>query len=210
MEEIRVKDKIFKYESIVVQQYSSSNTYFMPNSDPKQSIEYTYPSAYLVPFQWRFWGVPEGDEDVYFEAIDEADYSNCIKIGELSAYLILCRLMKKDGLNPLMVCDDESADLEYVMSALTSKNGPFYKQGNSFTDILYINEFNIEDIPRKQGLDARVLMQLSELCKELMHVYPEMLTFMETSPPDPKESEFYLKNGFQKFGTTQLLYLLKR
>lgn len=205
-----MKDKLFNYESIVVQQYSTSRTYFMPNSDPKKSAEYSYPAPYLIPFQWQFWGVPDGDEEIFFEAIDEADFSNCTKIGVLSAYFILCKMMRNDGVNPLIVCDDESGDLEYVMSALTSKIGPFFKKGNSYADIIYINDFKIEDIPKQQGMDSRILQQLPELCKELMHVKPEMLAFMEASTPDRKETQFYIKNGFEKLGSTQLLYVLKR
>jgi len=211
--EKKMKENTFKFENIIVQQLSLDRVYFSPDDDPKEPFDVMYPSTYLIPIQWVFWGVPEDDEELFFEAFEEADFSKCTKIGELSGYLILCKLMISDGYDPWQVCDDEQADLGYVISALVDNGGPLNKRkGSSNADIFYIHELNIEEQAQKQGLDGRVLQQIPALCKELLHIKPDILTYIVSSTSDEgaseseKISDFYQKIGFQKAGT-QLLYV---
>jgi hypothetical protein len=85
--------------------------------------------------------VPNDSEDIAYEFIEDDNYSDCIKLASLSGYFILCRQMIMDGYEPLIVCDDESADLGNIMATLTGEGGPLNDlDGDSMQDALYIDE----------------------------------------------------------------------
>jgi len=168
----------FLYSDIIVQKHDFDTVHFSPDNEPRDAFNFDYTSTYLVPVDWTFWGVPQDAEDILYDALDSGNYADCIKIGVLSGHLILCKQMIADGYDPLTVCDDESADLEYVMSALVDKNGPLDEwTGDPLLDVLYIHELTVEESLQRQGLGSRLLQELPCLCKQLMHVVPDILAY---------------------------------
>ena len=180
-------DRAFAYESIVVQQHGSGTAHFSPDAELRDALSYDYTSTYLVPLHWTFWGVPIDADGIFCDAIDKASYSGCTEIGTVYGYLILCKQMVADGYDPLSVCDDESEDLEYVLSALVDAGGPLNDNtGEPLLDVLYIHELEIVESLQRQGLGSRILQELPCLCRELLHVVPDILTYY----PAPTESDW--------------------
>lgn len=183
-----MSNKVFQYGDIIVQRQSTDTVHFSPDNEPRDAVSFDYTSTYLVPAHWTFWGVPYDADDILYDAMDNGNYADCTKIGDLSGHLILCKQMIADGYDPLTVCDDESADLEYVMSALVDEGGPLNEwTGEALLDVLYIDEIIIEEALRKQGLGSRILQELPCLCRELLHVVPDILAYY----PAPLEEDWY-------------------
>jgi len=185
------KDKDFSIESIVVQQHSSDTFWFYPNYDPGDALGYDHTDTYLIPFFWEFWGVPNGCDDDKLETIYSGDYSDCQRIGDASGTLILCKQMISDGYDPLTACDDKSADLEYVMSALVDEGGPLNEDtGETLLDVLYIHELAIDTASQGEGLGSRILQELPSLSLKFMHVAPDLLVYY----PAPTKHAWYRKS----------------
>lgn len=180
-------DREFSYGDIIIQQHVSKTVHFSPCDEPRDSLNYDYTSTYLVPYHWTFWGVPVDTDDILWDAIDNGNYAECIEIGNISGHLILCKQMISDDYEPLTVCDDESADLEYVMSALIDEGGPLHEStGEPFLDVFYIHEIELVESMQGQGLGSRILQELPCLCRELLHVVPDILAYY----PAPTESDW--------------------
>lgn len=172
------KELIFPFDDIIVQQDCSNRIHFSPSNEPRDNSNYDYTSTYLIPFYWTFWGVPYDADDIFCDALDNGNYNDCTKIGTLAGHLILCNQMIRAGYDPLTVCDDESADLEYVMSALTDEGGPLNEwTGEPSLDVLYIDELIIEEPLRQQELGSRILQEVPFLCRELLHVLPDIISY---------------------------------
>ena len=168
----------FKFENIVVKQHINDVTHFSPDAMPGYSSNYDYASTYLVGVNWDFWGVKHGRADILRNALDIGDYSGCEKIGMLSGCLVLCEQMISDGYDPLAVCGGESIDLKCMMAALTNDGGPLNgSTGEPMLDVLYIDELVIEEPLRRQGLGRRILLEIPPLCRELLHVFPDILAY---------------------------------
>lgn len=188
-------DRYFAYEDIIVQQSSMNATHFSPGAKPRDSFSYDYTSTYLVAVHWTFWGVPHDNEDILYNALGNGDYSGCTKIGTLSGNLILCKQMIADGYDPLIVCDDESADLEYVMSVLVDEGGPLNEwTGEPMLDVFYVHELIIEESLRLQGLGSRILQEAPSICRELLHVAPDILTYY----PAPTKRNWHKESEKEK------------
>ena len=176
-----MENRDYEYGDIIVKQQGLDTLHFSPEYEPRNSLCYDYTSTYLVAIDWTFWGVPHGGEDILYDALDYDNYDDCVKLGALSGYLILCKQMIADGYDPLTVCDDESADLEYTMSALIDEGGPLNEwTGEPLLDVLYINELTIEESLRRQGLGSRLLQETPVICRELLHVLPDILAYYPT------------------------------
>jgi hypothetical protein len=123
--------------------------------------------------------------------MDNNNYDDCIKIGNISGTLIFSSQMIADGYDPLTVCDDESQDLEYTMSALSDEGGPLNEwTGDPMMDTLYIDELTIEDELLQQEIGSRILQELPALCLELLHITPDILAYY----PAPTEDNWYKKS----------------
>jgi GNAT superfamily N-acetyltransferase len=206
----------FAYDSIIVQKHNSEVYHFSPNLQPRDSWSSNYPTTYLVPVDWTFWGIPECpddySDDIFSDALGNGDYSRCTKLGTLSGHLLLCKQMIMDGHHPMIVCDDESADLGYVMAALADKEGPLNEwTGEPLLDVLYIEELTMEEPLQRQGLGSRLLQELPSLCRNLLHVFPSVLAYYpaptEYDQGNDQRNEFYQKNGFKKLVCGELLYV---
>jgi len=181
----------FEFDEIIIRQSSKEIAFFSPDSEPRSLSSYDYTSTYLIPVHWSFWGVPSERDDVFINAVDNNDYSGCIKLGTLSGELILCRQMIADGYDPLDVCDDKSADLEYTMSALVDEGGPLNEwTGDSLLDVFYIDEIEIEEPFLNADMGSRLLQELPSLCLELLHVSPKILAYY----PAPIRRDWRIKS----------------
>jgi len=188
-----VKKKKYSFDCIAARQQGAAAC-FRPGEDPGHSLDVGYPSAWLVGFDWLFWGL-SGDEGDFLE--QEGDFSGGVKIGSASGTLILCRQMACDGLDPYTVCDDESADLEYVMASLTEPGGPMNEAtGDPWMDVLYIHELAIEEPLRGQGLGSRILREMPFFCEQLLHVRPELFAYYPAPIRDDWKEEAAIEREY--------------
>lgn len=212
---------------IVVRQHNKNSILFSLDSEVGSSFEDEYPAPYLHPIYWEFWGVPCERENIAYEFIDNDDFDGCVKFGVLTGYLLLCNQMIMDGYNPYTVCDDESTDLECVMSVLSGGGGPLNDlTGEPMQDVFYIHELIIEESLRRQRLGTRLLQELPYPCKRLLHIAPDILAYYVVQPDEDEHAnknasdhlsdqkhcedlpffDFYKSNEFQELGNSRLLY----
>jgi hypothetical protein len=131
-----------------------------------------------------FYGVPFELSDSQLDNIDDCDYTNAVKIGNLFGCLILCKQIIKEGENPLIVCDDSDSDLEYTISALSDDDGPLNPEtGNPEQDVFYIHELQMENGYDINPLKSRIIEELPTLILSLLHVSPDILAYY----PSPLE-----------------------
>jgi len=180
------KIKAFPVKELAVQMSGADSTHFSIGDIPSMGVINNMERTFLVHIGWTFWEIPQNDEDIYSEAMYEGDFSRCNKVGTLTGYLILCRLMMKDGASPRDVCDEHSADLEYVVSALSDKGGPLNKaSGSPEQNVLYIEKLTITPSYEGQGLESRIIRELPFLCRTLLHNEADILAFY----PEPTGEE---------------------
>jgi hypothetical protein len=169
------------------------------------------PEEYFLPVYMTFYGVHDKEDDDVYKAVDNGDFSGCTRLGEMSGYLILCSDMVKDGANPVEMGDDLSADLGAVMSALSDENGPLNDEiGDPFDDVLYIDEIEMEEQFRGKDIECRILREIPWLCKRLLHVFPNILSYhigYYLKEVDRQIiRDFYHKNGFNALKQQDILY----
>ena len=163
----------------------------------------------LIWCQMIFYGIPFELSDTQTGRIYDGDYQDCVKIGELSGCLILCKQIINNGFEPWDICDASDGDLVYTISALSSGDGPLnVETGGPEQDVFYIHEFQIEPRCDDKVLKGRILNELPKLILMFLHVKPDIIAFypapLEYSP-DPVEQERYLvimNIAFQKIDST--------
>lgn len=208
------EEKEYGFGTILVQASAAEAAWFMPDDAPGNSSREGEPEEYLIPISWTFWGVPKDDEAEEI-ALSEEDYSGCTRIGTLRGYLALCGDMVFDGYDPVVLCDDQSADLGQMMALLTRKDAPLHEEtGEPCVDVLLIEELLIDDELRRQGLGSRILQELPWLCRRLLHVWPDVMAYYISDFARPAITRqlkaFYQGNGFKPVGKSRLLYTYAR
>lgn len=135
------------------------------------------------------YGVPVGFSEEEWEEDDQDAYNNAIKIGKIKGCLILCNQILSLGEEPLDICDDESADLEYTISSLSDENGPLnIETGEPFQDVYYIDDFTMEPEYDDPELKSRILQELPHIIFTLFHNTPELIAYYPSPldyEPDP-------------------------
>jgi excisionase family DNA binding protein len=199
----------YQYEAIFVKEYPYENVYFEPKDKPGFLYGRGEPEEYILPVFWEFFAVPKDNADMLYDISDNADLSDCNKIGTLQGNLILCGEMISDDYEPLNMCDDLSSDLERMMSIMISECGPLNDEiGDPFEDVFYIDELNIENGDTQ--IKSRILQELPYLCKKLMHIKPDIIAYYISDFASDDQSKrlkaFYKKNGFQNVGESNLMY----
>lgn len=198
------------YDTIIVVPNSEGNTWFYADRAPGDNFTNGEPDDYVLPITWEFWAIPNEDDVTFAEAMED-NLSNCVKLGEMSAQLILGMEMISDGHDPVAMCDDLDADLGYMMYHLTKENGPLNEEtGDPYENVLYITHLTISEKLKNQNVGSRILRELPWLCKKIMHIKPGVLSYIVNAGMEEKDSaaieHFYGKNGFQKICESLLMY----
>lgn len=140
-----------------------------------------------------FYGVPLNASDDDIQSLYEHDYKNALKIGELTGCLIMCKQMLFESEDPLIICDDLDADLEYTVSALSDEECPLDE--NPYQDVYYIHDLAMEDGYKDDVLlKSRIIDELPVLILKFLHVAPDILAFYPLPlehEPDPDEEVRY-------------------
>lgn len=157
--------------------------------------EYDCHDTCLVWNTITFYGIPFDLLDDKMGSIYEGDYSDAVKIGELFGCLILCRQMIDEDEDPLIICDDIDADLEYTISALSDDYGPLNPEnGDAYQDVYYIHELKMEAGYDEAPLKSRIIKDLPRLILKFCHVSPDILAFYSAPleyPLDPDKEARY-------------------
>lgn len=174
--------KKIKFESICAD-YSESNAHvFDVNGDYR---DYDCHNTCVIWNYITFYGVPFDLLDERMDRIYEGDYQETVKIGELLGCLILCRQMLDQGADPLAICSDIDADLEYTISALSDEeDGPLSSEnGDPYLNVYYIHELKMEADYDEAVLRSRIINEVPGLILTFAHVAPDILAFF----PAPTE-----------------------
>jgi len=177
--------KKHKFDSLWVE-FFGNNTHLI--SMDGANDEYDCHDTCVIGNRMIFYGVPFDVFDDKMSSVYDGDYSNLIKIGEITGYLILCKQMLYEGENPWAICDDLNGDLEYTISALMDEGGPLSsEEGDPEQDIYYIHEFVIVPDYNDIKLKRKIINELPNLIFTFLHVNPELLAFYPAPleyPPD--------------------------
>lgn len=201
----------YPFNYIIIKANGTDTLYFDLSDTPGRHFPEGEPEEYILPISWSIWGVPKDDEAAIENVLDGNDFTDCVELGYLTGNLILCGEMVSDGCDPMVLCDDLSADMGCVMFNLSAEGGPLNDEtGDPFENILYINELTINETHQRQGLGSRILCELPWLCKRSLHIQPSILAyyvsdFLDETDADRLEA-FYQKNGFQKLNNSKVLY----
>lgn len=185
---------------------------FSTISEPGDS-HWDDPESYILPVRWIFYNAGT-EQDTVDEAF-EGDYTNCKKVGTLYGRLILCRELIQDGWDPEVFCDDENADLGYLMHGLKGKHGPLNVCNGGFDEsVLYIYELDFAEELKWNALASRILQELPWLCKRHLHVFPEIVSYIRNKNISREQEKavqtFYKENGFCEIDKTGILYAYTR
>lgn len=167
--------------------------------------------SYIIPFCVKFYS-PSCEN--YNEEIAESKLGTYL--GELRARLILTKQLLRDGQDFWDLCDSCDTDMEYMASKLLSENGPmefddFGGRCCSDEDVLYIDSLDFSDSAVYSDLKERILCELPWICKQFLHVFPDLMTYIVNENADEYirtiEKEFYINNGFKQIDESNLLYV---
>lgn len=165
-----------RFESIIASVSHQADYLFDIENYPGESFDCH--DSYLVPVSISYRGVPTDLSEQEMSNIYEGQHDKCPTIGSLDAWLILSKQIMDEHESPYIICDDESGDLEYIMSALMEEDGPLNKEhGNPYQNILYIHELLIEHEYRRQGLGTRILSELPYVIANHFFNKPEIIAY---------------------------------
>ncbi len=107
----------------------------------------------------KIYGVPvilnEDLEDAYYDK----DVTKFERIGSLTGYCIPFEDILEEELDPIIVCDDFSADLSFV----ASKIDDYFEENDFASNVFYIHELEIEEQYRNNGFGSKVIQELPYL-----------------------------------------------
>ena len=167
---------------------------FCLNEEPGSSYSYNFVNTYLIPVSIEFFGIPFGLSDIDEDQLCKNDYSKTSKVASLFGWMILCCDMLYHDYDPLEVCDDENADLEYTISALQDEGRPLNDDsGNSMQNVFYIHE--IEMVEHDDNIKKRIIDELPFLLRDFLHVEPGILAYCAS----PIESDWEPENAERSF-----------
>ena len=182
------------YKEFVADFHDGRRRTFEFNGKPGTSYSYDYTQTYLLPASIDFFGIPFGLCEVDEERTSEGDYSKATKAASVFGWLILCRDMIFNDYDPLEVCDDENADLEYTISALRDEGGPLNDDSGDYTQIVfYIHEIEMDE--PDNDIKVRILNELPYLIRDFLHAEPEILAYY----PSQMDSDWEPENADRDF-----------
>ena len=192
--------------TIIVRQDTLDEVWFAAKEVPGNSYYDGEPENYIMPIEWVFYSNnPEEAMSSYDDDLKDRE------IARFSGSFIFINDIQKDGWNPIVLCDDLDGDLGYLMDALYSMEGPLYfANGGSHENVLYIHELNFSGEELTLQMCDRLLRELPWICKRLMHVFPEIISYCVAVNESVEKTNilrnFYMKNGFCQIGDTNILY----
>lgn len=139
-----------------------------------------------------FYGIPMGFTDDQMDEIYDRNYYYAVPIGRLKGCLILNKRLLELGEDPLEICDDADADLEFIMSALVDTEGPLNEEtGDPLQDVFYIHEI---EIGKEYGdlYKGKIIDSLPDLLFSFLHVEPDIIAYCPAPleyTRDPAEAE---------------------
>lgn len=196
--------KKIKIQSICAD-YSESNAHvFDVNGDYR---DYDCHNTCVIWNYISFYGIPFDLLDDRMADIYAGDYKETVKVGELLGCLILCRQMLDEGADPLEICQDIDADLEYTISVLSGEEeGPLSTEtGDPCLNVYYIHELKMEEGYEDAALQARLLKELPGLILTFAHVAPDILAIRPAPTGDFEDPEKAARHQALQSAATQKL-----
>lgn len=171
------------FDSIFVAYNSASTTELRFYGSSENNIGL---SPILTPgFHFSLYGVPKENCTVISDECHKGNYSNAIKVGEVSGTLILGGEENDLRSDPGYKRGDHSANIRYVDDVLYyDELGPF---PDSHLNTLFIHEFSIEEPYRNNGIGSLVLQNLPQLIQRHLHIEPNILACLPFGIPSPTE-----------------------
>lgn len=160
--------------------YSTSSTTELRFGD--SSGNSTGPLPIFTPgFRFVLYGVPKENRTVISEECRKGNYSNAVKVGEVSGTLILGGEENDLRSDPGYTRGDYSMNIRYVDDVLYyDELGPF---PDSHLNTLYIHELFVEEPYRNNGIGSLVLKNLPQLVQRNLHIEPNILACLPFGIP---------------------------
>lgn len=183
--------------------------YFDAGDEPGDFYDDESPDHFVLDISWDFYNA--GSDDAVINAACSGEFAQCEKIGTLSGSIILNKDMIDSGCDPIITCDDKDGDLGALMFDLYSETGPLNEQnGNSYENIFYIYEFESNCTTDNMLLMHRIIRELPWICKRILHIYPELITYFISDRISENEAEkvqaFYEEDGFCRLENSKIMY----
>ena len=170
------------FDSIFIA-HSTSSTIELRFDD--SSGESDGPAFDLTPgFRFVLYGVPKENSAEISKECHEGNYTNAIKVGEISGTLILGGEENDLTSDPGYTRGDYSVNLRYADDVLYDPAGPF---PDSHLNTLYIHELSVEEPYRNNGIGSLVLQNLPQLIQRYLHIKPNVLACLPFGIPPPTE-----------------------
>ncbi|MDR1184617.1 MAG: helix-turn-helix domain-containing protein [Coriobacteriales bacterium] len=216
----RVKHTSEEFSGLLIRERNRNSGLVWYNNDGGDMFLQEERSPYLVPFIWDLRAVyAEKEDDVFYELDEGGSDDATVNIGSVHGYFIMCEKLISEGYDPWLECDNQSGDLEYLISTLTKKDGPLNEDtGDPYSNLFYIHSLKIEEKYRRQGFGSRVLREIPYLCRKFYYTVPDIITYiLDTSEREAKNDaaedasrkaalrSFYESNGFQKIDHDNLV-----
>jgi len=158
-----VKMKNIIYNELMVEIHGQINVYNIEiDSDEADWLYNMDPHDRFLQFIWlNIYGVPVILNDELEEAYYEGDTSKFSKIGRLTGYYIPFDEILEEGENPVLLCDDVSADLGFIATIFKD----YYEENNlpHLVSLFYIDELEIYKQYRRNGFGSKILQELPYL-----------------------------------------------
>ena len=131
----------------------------------------------------KIYGIPyDADDETADEMTNYPD--KAIKVGTIDGYIILAKEIEKRGFNLYSLCDEESGELEFIISALCEGGGVM--KANNITepiDIFYLREITFENKEYEDQLYHDILCSIQDIILSHTNVYPEMVVYYPAPLP---------------------------
>lgn len=173
---------------------------FESDDKPCKVINYTIP--YLKTQTIRVVGVPvisanskstvdddKGFIEIDYDKLEGGDFSYVVKICDIQGTMIQVNAMEVDGYDLFEVCDDESADLGHVISALKDVDGPMNDDtGKPYMDVYYIDGIEFEK-SISLVVKKRIIAELPAIVFHFFNIKPDILAYIPALVGEERMSE---------------------
>lgn len=152
--------------------------------------DYDPENMYVEHVAFEVYGVPEDMDDAVVDEAVSGTMQGIPHVAQVRGAYVPCEQILNDGEDPYTICDDISAELEFIMSILTGEGGPLNDEdGDSYRDVFCIDEIEIAEEYKEHDLVLidRILKELPYLIKRFMHQTPQIIAYY----PAPTKNDWY-------------------